>query len=380
MNYLWQHKNWPNFTYDEKRVSASLLYRYAQATNQLTQNLANISEPLKIDAMIDLMVKEAINSSAIEGENLNPNDVRSSLKNHLGLSHPPTHIRDPRAKGITALMINNFQQQDTNLSADALFRWHRMLLPNDYDTWGRSILICQWRTEGIEVVSGRPNKQKIHFEGPPAKQVAEEMKLFFSWYNDTVPTKLAQNRNLIPGPIRAAIVHLWFVTIHPFDDGNGRIARALSDHALSQDTQSPWLHSLSTAIEKNRNDYYNKLEKAQSGSMNITNWILWFLDITCESIDITEKITAFTIEKSNYLKRYQKSINERQSTILLYLFANGAEGDSRSINRNKYVSLTQCSPRTALRDLKDLMAKEALKQLPGLGRNTRYGLNMKLDK
>ncbi len=376
MNYLWQHSDWPHFTYDQTNIPSSTLYAYSQRVGRLSLSFDSIPAELKMDAVIDLMVQEAITTSAIEGENLNKNDVRSSLKNHLGLSYPAEHIRDPRAKGISALMVNNYRQNDISLSAEVLFQWHRMLLPNDYDTWGNKIRIGEWRTEGIEVVSGALNKQKTHFEGPPASSVEKAMEVFFDWYNRTNPMQLSSTEALIPGPIRSALAHLWFVTIHPFDDGNGRIARAISDHALAQDARYPMLHSLSTAIDRNRNEYYEKLEETQSGSMDVLKWVLWFLEITVQSIEITEKIIAFTVQKSNFIQQFKDDVNERQLQVLLGLFSNGAEGDMRSINRNKYVSQTHCSPSTALRDLKNLVDKAALKQLPGLGRNTRYGLNV----
>lgn len=376
MTYLWQHPDWPQFTYDITELCASTLYQYAQSVSRLSFNLQSVQEDLRLDAMLDLMVEEAIKSSAIEGEKLSYNDVRSSLKNHLGLTYPPDTIRDPRARGIAALMINNYQQHDKTLSADTLFQWHRMLLPHHFDTWGRTMRVGQWRVEGMEVVSGSANKQKIHFEAPPADIIPQEMEQFFNWYNHTNPLQLAPTQPLIVGPIRAALAHLWFVTIHPFDDGNGRLARAISDHALAQDSQHPMLHSLSTAIEKNRRDYYAHLEATQAGSMNVTTWVQWFLSITCEAITITEKLVNFTLEKAAFMQRHQHHINERQLKVLLYLFSNGAEGDARSINRNKYVQQTHCSPRTALRDLKDLVAKDALVRLPALGRNTRYGLNI----
>ena len=378
MTYLWQHPDWSSFTYNEAKLPLTVLYRYSQAVGRLSVSLERIPEDMRMDAMIDLMLKEAITSSAIEGEKLNHNDVRSSLKNHLGLLHPPEPIRDPRARGISALMVNNYRQTHQTLSTESLFQWHRMLLPTDYDTWGKKLRIGQWRIEGIEVVSGTLNKQKVHFEAPPAERIANEMDAFFQWYNRTNPLKLPSNETPLLGPIRAAITHLWFVTIHPFDDGNGRIARALSDHALAQDAQAPMLHSLSAAIKKNRHEYYAQLEAIQAGSMDITQWICWFIGITYQSVDITEKIIAFTVKKSTFIQGYKDTINQRQLTVLLDLFSNGAEGDIRSINRNKYVRKTHCSPRTALRDINDLVTKGALKPLPGLGRNSRYGLNLKM--
>lgn len=376
MTYLWQHFDWPNFYFDESKIDLSLLYEYSRSINKLSLELEQVSEDLRLDAMIDLMVKEAITTSAIEGENLSYKDVRSSVKNHLGLIYPADHIRDPRAEGISALMVNNFQKVPTELSANILFQWHRMVLPKEYDTWGRKLLVGKWRESSIEVVSGPVHKQKVHFVGPSVESVAIEMEQFFKWYNSTSPQQTEQKQKIIPGPIRAAIAHLWFVTIHPFDDGNGRIARAIADHALAQDTQMPMLHSLSAAIQKHRNDYYTQLETIQSGSMDVTEWVQWFLNITKESIDITQKIITFTIEKSNFIGRFKDQINDRQLIVVLDLFANGPEGDSRSVNRNKYVKKTHCSPRTALRDINGLVEKKALKRLPGEGRNTRYGLNL----
>jgi len=227
----------------------------------------------------------------------------------------------------------------------------------------------------MDVVSGPLNKQKIHFSAPPATSIDKEIGAFFQWYNQSNP-QLSSPEALIPGPIRAAITHLWFVTIHPFDDGNGRIARALADHALAQDTRQPVLHSLSTAIEQNKQGYYDQLEQAQKGDIDISEWIVWFVDITIQSLNITQRTIAWTVQKANFLKQHQAVMNKRQLAVVLDLFSNGVDGDPRSVNRNKYVKRAKCSPSTALRDLQDLVSKSVLVQLPGEGRNTRYGLNI----
>lgn len=375
MNYIWQHANWPDFTYADSAIPANQLYHYAQSTGRLSNQLQGIPDEQRLDACIDLMVSEAITTSAIEGEKLNPEDVRSSLRNHLGLSHPPLHVRDPRAQGISALMVQNFQQADTQLDAETLFRWHRMLLPNNYDAWGHKLIVGAWRNDGMDVVSGPVNRQKIHFSAPPETVIDSEMATFFDWYNRSNPQHSTAEA-LIPGPIRAAITHLWFVTIHPFDDGNGRIARALAEHALAQDTRQPMLHSLSTAIEQNKTAYYDQLEQAQKGTMDISKWVAWFVDITIQSLEITQNTIAWTVQKAGFLKQHQAAMNERQLAVVLDLFSNGADGDPRSVNRNKYVKRVKCSPSTALRDLQDLVNKSVLVQLPGEGRNTRYGLNI----
>ena len=377
MNYLWQHPDWPNFQYNLEKLPNSALYQYSQSVGRLTLSLETTPEDLRVDAVLDLMVKEAVTTSAIEGENLNPDDIRSSLKNHLGLLHPPAHVRDPRAQGISALLVTNYREFEADLSAQKLFQWHRMVLTKDYDTWGRKLRVGDWRLDGIGVVSGSLNKQKIHFEGPPAEGVDQDMARFFEWYNRTNPKSLSNDQALIPGPVRAAIAHLWFVTIHPFDDGNGRIARAICDHALSQDARYPMLHSLSAAIDAKRQEYYEQLERVQSQQLQVDDWINWFIEVTVDSVAITEKVIAFTLQKASFIAKHKASLNERQLQIILYLFANGAEGDARSVNRNKYVNQTHCSPRTALRDLNDLMENNVLLKLPGLGRNTRYGLNLK---
>ena len=167
---------------------------------------------------------------------------------------------------------------------------------------------------------------------------------------------------------------LWFVTIYPFDDGNRRIARSLADHALAQDAEQPLLHSLSTAIEKNKATYYDQLEQAQKGDLDISEWIAWFIDITFQALEITERTIAWRVQKADFLKQHQGSMSERQLEVVVDLFSNGVDGDARSVNRNKYVNRAGCSPSTALRDLQDLVNKGVLVQLPGEGRNTRYGL------
>ncbi len=312
MIYLWEHSDWPEFIYNQASMPLTSLYQYSQSVGRLVLELEKTPEDLRLDAVIDLMVKEAITTSAIEGEKLNPQDVRSSLKNHLGLSHPPVTIRDPRARGISALVVTNYYNHHQDLSEETLFQWHRMILPRAYDTWGQALRVGQWHVGGIAVVSGPLHKQKIHFEAPPAEKVAREMKVFIEWFNRTNPLNNIEPKAFIPGPIRAATAHLWFVIIHPFDDGNGHMARAIADYALSQDIRYPMVHSLSAAIERHRDAYYQQLEEVQQQSMDVTQWVQWFIQMTAESVEITEKIIAFTVQKSNFIKQHRTSLNKRQ--------------------------------------------------------------------
>lgn len=377
MKYIWHHPDWPNFTYDDSKCREAL-YQYAHESGQLSGGLGQLKNTLQYEAYIDLMVSEAINTSQIEGERLDRDDVRSSIKNFLGLSNPTTRVLDPRAEGVAALMVDVHHSFAEKLTKEKLFHWHRMVLPPVDNILHQNLQVGQWRTskEPMQIVSGPIGYEKIHYEAPPADWIEFEMDRFLRWYNDTNPIN-PDRKSLLTGPVRSSIAHLWFESIHPFDDGNGRIGRAIAEHALAQALNRPPLLSLSTFLEKYKKDYYNQLNVASQFTMDITPWVNWF----CNSVlkaqqDSVEKV-GFILKKAKFWDQHQnKSLNERQKKVINKLFNAGPGGFAYGVSAKKYMSMTSCSKATATRDLTNLVDKKCLYRLKGGGRNARYGLNL----
>ena len=377
MNYIWQHPDWPNFTYQTDGLSQQL-YQYALDAGRLSGGLEQLHQNDQYETFIDLMVSEALNSSLIEGEKLDREDVRSSIKNYLGLTHPPKRVADPRAEGIAALMVEIRNTFSKPLTKEALFRWHQMVMSgHENRILGGKINVGKWRTseEPMQIVSGPIGYEKVYFEAPPSSKVPDEMNAFIQWFNQTNP----QVERTLSGPVRAAVAHLWFETIHPFDDGNGRIGRALAEIALAQDLGAPPLSSLSTAIEKNKNDYYDALHFASQPSLNITEWVNWFVTTVKKSQDSTVESIQFILQKSRFWTSHSNTpINDRQQKVLRKWFEAWHDGFEFGMSAKKYMSIAACSKATATRDLTELVKHECIKRLPGKGKNIRYQLN--LDK
>ncbi|WP_252178156.1 Fic family protein [Endozoicomonas sp. 4G] len=378
MKYSWQHPDWPKFTYDDAQ-SRDALYQYALEAGRLSGGMGQLKDSLQYEAYIDLMVSEAINTSEIEGERLDREDVRSSIKNFLGLSNPPTRVADPRAEGIAALMVDVRKTFKAELTKEKLFHWHQLVIPEQENRFLRhKIQVGQWRTseDPMQVISGPIGYEKVHYEAPPAHQVAAEMDRFLSWYNDSSPLNPSQ-KEALPGPVRSAIAHLWFESIHPFDDGNGRVGRAIAEQALAQDLDRPPLLSLSTIIEKDKNAYYNGLNKASQANLDITAWVNWF----CKSVLLAQrdavKKVDFVLKKSRFWEAHPESgLNDRQVKAINKVFKAGPDGFEFGVSAKKYMGMTGCSKATATRDLGDLVEKGCLNRMPGGGRSARYNLNL----
>lgn len=381
MNYIWQHPDWPNFIYQTDEID-SLLYQYALDAGKLAGGLGQLQQNQQYDAYIDLMVSEAINSSLIEGEKLNREDVRSSIKNYLGLSHPPKRVADPRAEGISALMVDVRQSFQKPLSKALMFSWHQMVMSGTENRiLGGDLIIGQWRTseEPMQIVSGPIGYEQVHYEAPASSTVASEMEDFIQWFNLTNPLLDNGSKQLskMTGPVRAAVAHLWFESIHPFDDGNGRIGRALAEMVLAQDLGMPPLISLSTIIEKNKNSYYDALHKASEPSLDITEWVTWFANTVKQAQDSAANGAQFVLQKSRFWLAHQNtSLNERQQKVLRKWFDAGNEGFEHGMSAKKYMSMAGCSKATATRDLTNLLELECIARLPGEGKNTRYQLKL----
>lgn len=363
MRYNWQLKDWPDFQYQTTDVE-DLLFDFAQRTGRISGVLEGLSETEQTEAMINLMVSEAIKTSEIEGAYLSRNDVMSSIRRNLGINPELPLTKDKRAEGVAELMLSVRNDFSKPLTSQMLFDWHTMLMKGN-----TQIQAGKWRTrrEPMQIVSGTIGKERVHFEAPPANRVPGEMQRFIQWFN-------ASDSQIKKPVIRAAIAHLYFETIHPFEDGNGRIGRAIAEKALSQSTGRPVLFSLSKSIEGHKKAYYDALQKAQR-SNDITPWIHYFVKTVLDAQIDAEQEIEFTLKKARFFDRHNKELNGRQKKVVRRMLEAGHPGFEGGMNARKYVSLTGTSKATATRDLQDLVAKNIFKPIGG-GRSTRYELRI----
>jgi Fic family protein len=367
MTYNWQQPDWPEFRYRLDGMADQLL-AFAEHAGRVSGLLEGLPEDLGTEAVLDLMISEAVRSSASEGETLNRDAVRSSIRNRLGLNAVPQPVDSRMADGAGELMVAVRTGFREPLSEETLFSWHRMLLGGS-----TTLRVGGWRQGGdpMQVVSGRIDRPTVHFEAPPSGRVPGEMARFIAWFNDTAPG----GPNVIPQPpVRSALVHLYFESIHPFEDGNGRIGRALSEKALSQGLGRPVVLSLSRSIDAVRSSYYSALKAASRGN-DVTAWIDWFVGVVVHAQRDAGDQVRFVLRKSKFFQRFQTELNERQLKIVRRMFEAGPDGFTGGMNARKYVALTGASKATATRDLLQLARIGALHPLGG-GRSTRYVLGV----
>ena len=367
MLYNWQQKDWPNFTYTLLGIE-DFLFHFAERTGHVSGLLKTLSEETQLETVINLMVAEAVKTSEIEGEFISRKDVLSSIKKNLGLVKTPVAVKDKRAAGVSKLMIDIRNTFKEPLTDKKIFEWHRMLLESNNE-----IVVGGWRKhkEPMQVISGAIGKQKVHFEAPPSAKVPGEMKQFIRWFNDTAPS---EKKEIKKAPLRAAITHLYFESIHPFEDGNGRIGRAVAEKALSQSIGRPVMLSLSKTIERDKKSYYNALQRA-SLSNEITNWVNYFVKIVVDAQVQAEEEIEFTLRKAKFFDQFKDLLNERQFIVIKRMLEEGVQGFEGGMNARKYVSLTKTSKATATRDLQFLLEKKIL-VVSGGGRSTGYQVNI----
>jgi Fic family protein len=367
MIYNWQQPDWPEFRYDVSIVE-EMLFEFAELTGQVGGMLKALPEAVQLEAVIDLMVAEAIKTSEIEGEYLSRQDVVSSIRNNLGLNQTPETTKDKMAQGAGELMADARKTYADILTEEKLFQWHRMLLKEQ-----RQIDVGVWRSheEPMQVVSGALGKEKVHFEAPPSSRIPDEMSRFIQWFNQTAP---GGDNEIRKAPVRSAVAHLYFETLHPFEDGNGRIGRALAEKALSQTLGRPVLLSLSRTIEADKQAYYKALEQAQR-SNDITSWVNYFVNVILTSQQQALTLIDFILKKSKFFDRFKSSLNERQTKAVKRMLDAGPEGFEGGMNARKYTAITEASKATATRDLQQLLELGAFIQEGG-GRSTRYVLNI----
>ncbi len=366
MKWNWQHKDWPKFTYDAAALDA-LEAQFLHESGILQGMLKHVSEDDKTLLIVDVISDEAVKTSEIEGEFLSRDSVQSSIRRQFGLSTDGKNI--PAAEqGIAELMVDVYQSFDQPLTHKMLFNWHGMIMKGRRDLKN----IGQYRThkEPMQVVSGAIHAPVIHFEAPPSSTMKAEMAEFIRWFNATAP----KQSNVITALARAAIAHLYFECIHPFEDGNGRIGRALAEKSLSQSLARPTLIALSHEIERHKKTYYQALER-NNKTLDITDWMTSFAETILAAQNYSQRLIDFLINKTKLYDRLRGQLNERQDKAISRLFREGPKGFKGGLSAENYISITRTSRATATRDLQDLVEKGALRRT-GERRYTRYYLNI----
>jgi len=366
MRWNWQRSNWPKFTYDATTLEP-LEREFLRNSGQFIGAFKHIGQDDRDIIKIELMGDEALKTSEIEGEILNRASLQSSLRQQFGLDKAKR--RGPPAEwGIAEMMVDLYRGFADPLRHETLFAWHRMIMSGH-----RSIHVIggyRQHTEPMQVVSGSVNNPKVHFEAPPSSRMKKEMDAFVAWFNGTAPS----GKHPLPALARAGITHLYFESIHPFEDGNGRIGRALSEKSLAQNLGQPTLIALAYTIERARKAYYDMLERSNKDS-EITGWLTYFAETVLEAQHNTLKRVDFYIAKARLYDKLRGQLNPRQEKVIARMFHEGIDGFKGGLSAENYISITKTSRATATRDLQDLVNKEALYRTGEL-RHTRYHLSI----
>jgi Fic family protein len=364
MTYVHERPQWPEFRWSGEALS-SLLAEVRYKQGQLLGKMGTLGFNLQAEASLDVLTSDVVKSSAIEGEKLNEDEVRSSIARRLGLDVGGLPKAGRDVEGVVEMMLDATQRFDVPLTKERLFGWHVSLFPTGRNDTGRNA-VGEWRTAksgAMRVVSGRVGAEKVHFEAPAAERLESEMTRFLEWVNE---------KSLIDPVLKAGVAHFWFVTIHPFEDGNGRVARAIADMLLARaDGTKNRFYSMSSQIEAERKDYYLELEMAQRGDVEITNWLEWFLGCLGRAIDGAGKLLDAVLHKAALWQRInRRPVNERQRVVLNRML----DGFKGFLSTSKYAKLAKCSADTALRDVRELVERRILIKNPGGGRSTSYRL------
>ena len=365
--YIWQQSDWPEFVWEQERVSKLLMHAHREQ-GRLQGKMEALGFDLRGEAHLRTLTKDVVKSSEIEGERLDNDQVRSSIARRLGMDVAGLVPADRNVEGVVEMTIDATGNHDEPLSEDRLFAWHAALFPTGRSGM-RFIHAGYWRNDSggpMPIVSGPLGREKVHYEAPPAVRVPEEMTKFLSWFE--------QSTDIDP-LLKAGLAHLWFVTIHPFDDGNGRIARAIADMALARAENSHQrFYSMSTQIRNERKEYYRMLERTQKFDLDITHWLEWFLGCLARAVEGAQETLGSVLQKSRFWERFaQEPLNERQIKVLNRLL-DGFEG---KLTTSKWAKLAKCSQDTAHRDILVLLEQGALQKDPGGGRSTSYSLILK---
>ena len=362
--YIHELNNWPEFRWDKEKLANHLIeVRHRQG--RLIGRVEGLGFDLKDEAVLRTITEDVVKSSEIEGEILDPDQVRSSIARRLGMDIGGLMPADRDVEGVVEMMLDATQQYEKSLTPERLFGWHAALFPTGYSRLTK-IRVGTWRDDRdgpMRVVSGPMGKERVHYQAPPAEVLGREMQSFLAWFNED------QNQDKV---LKAAIAHLWFVTIHPFEDGNGRITRAITDLMFARtEHSSRRCYSMSAQIREERKTYYDILESTQKGNLDITDWLEWFLGCLDRAFDRADVILEDVLRKARFWGQHAgDSFNDRQRKILQLLL-----GDFKGmLTSSKWAKLGKCSQDTATRDIQDLMQRHILVKNPGGGRSTSYSL------
>jgi Fic family protein len=363
--YIWQLPDWPEWRYDLAAL-ASPLAEVSRAQGLLMGRLADVGMGLRDEASLAALTEDVVKTSEIEGERLNVASVRSSIARRLGVDIGALAPVDRHVDGVVEMVLNATSRCDAPLTLERLFGWHAALFPTGFSGMSR-LRVGVFRDDAhgpMQVVSGQVRRQRVHFEAPPAARLDAEMERFLDWINEGTATPLL---------LKAGVAHLWFVTLHPFDDGNGRIARAVGDLLLARADGSPQrFYSLSAQIQRERRDYYDILESAQKGTMDATRWLAWFLETLQRAVENAQVHLDGVLSKARFCQQWTAmSMNPRQVKLVNRLL----DASEKKITSSKWAAIAKCSPDTALRDIQELIALGVLRKTLGGGRSTGYELN-----
>lgn len=372
--YLWEHPLWPRLTWDAGALLAPLAEaRYRQGL--FLGRMQGIGLDARREAELTTLADEAVKTSAIEGEVLNPASVRSSIARRLGIPDAGLAPTDRKVEGVVDIVMDAAKNHTAPLTAERIFGWHAALFPTGYSGKDR-IDVGRWRSDRLGAMQVMSNVYSptptVHFEAPPAGRVADEMAIFLAWFNGTPPMDPLPMDPLPMDPLlRAGLAHLWFITIHPLDDGNGRIARAVADLAIAQaERTGQRFYSMSDAIERDKRRYYAILEATQKGGPDITGWLLWFTECYTNAIIMAETVANRVVRKARFWMAHEgaPAFSDRQRKVLGKLL----DGFDGTLTTRKWAAICRCSADTALRDITDLVERGLLVRNEGGGKNTSF--------
>ena len=359
--YIYEYKNWPEFTWDERKISV-ILGKVRHLQGKVFGQMQGLGFSIKEETILSTLTLDVLKSSEIEGEFLNYEQVRSSIAQRLGLEYGGMVHVDRNVEGVVEMTLDATQRYDSPLDHERIFGWHAALFPTGWSCMHR-IVTGRYRDGEMQVVSGPMGREKVHFQAPSPKLVKEEMDAFLNWLNQ---------ESQIDGVLKAAIAHFWFIIIHPFDDGNGRIARAISDMFLARSEDSPQrFYSLSSQILTEKKAYYAILQEVQHSSGDITEWLAWFLNCLYRALVATEETLKRVLRKADFWDAHKETALNSRQRLMLNKLLDGFKGKLKS---SKWAKIAKCSSDTALRDIKDLIEKGILQQEEPGGRSTNYEL------
>ena len=362
--YIWEQPDLPRFTWDDGALIAPLAAARLRQ-GRLLGRMQGLGSDLQLEAQLQALTQDVLKSAEIEGDMLDPASVRSSLARRLGVPDAALTSADRRTEGVVEMMLDATRRYDAPLTPERLFGWQAALFPTGYSGLAR-IRTGDWRDDArgpMQVVSGPVGRDHVHFQATPAARLAKDMAAFLAWF-EAPPTS--------DGLLRAGLAHLWFVTVHPFEDGNGRIARAIADQALAQSEGSPKrFYSLSSQIRRERADYYAILERTQKGGLDVTDWLQWFLACFTRAIDGAEAISAGVLSRAEFWRNHERVVMSKRQRAILSRYLDGFEG---ALTARKWAILGKCSLASAQRDIADLVQNRVLTRNPGGSKNTSYAV------